>query len=177
VYGLQLADAFDLVDRQAPRLLPNIVLSPETLRVRSYARIGVEELGVARWLVPTLSRNSRPEVSPYLAPEILAGETGDCRSSIYSIAAFLYHALVGSLPAVGGLHPDEFIPEIPAGLDLVVDQALNPDPDRRYQTLDQFGRALGQATLAVLPEAMALTTLSQQHSMQRVTGLPRSALP
>src|SRR5262249_51145228 len=80
VYGLQLADAFDLVDRRAPWLLPNIVLSPQTLRVRSYARIGVEELGVAHWLVPTLRRHSTPEESPYLAPETLTGEAGDCRS-------------------------------------------------------------------------------------------------
>jgi hypothetical protein len=177
VYILQLTDALDLVDRRAPGLLPEVVLSPDTLRVRSYAHIGVEELGVARWLVPTLHRHFTPEQSLYLAPEIVAGRAGDSRAMIYSIAAFLHHALVGSPPAVSGLHLDEFVPAIPASLDQVVGQALNPDPDRRYRTLDQFGRALGQAALAVLPEAMALTPRSRQHSPQKVSELPRSALP
>jgi hypothetical protein len=177
VYGLQLTDALDLVDRRAPGLLPALVLSPDTLRVRSYAYIGVEELGVARWLVPTLCRHSTPEESLYLAPEIVAGRAGDSRSSIYSIAAFLHHALVGSPPAVSGPRLDEFAPVIPAALDQVVGHALNPHPSLRYQTLDQFGRSLGQAALAVLPEAMALTPRSRQHSPQKVSELPRSALP
>jgi serine/threonine protein kinase len=177
VYGLQLTEALDLVDQRAPGLLPEVVLSPDTLRVRPYARIGVEELGVARWLVPTLCRHSTPDEGLYLAPEILAGRSGDSRSSIYSIAAFLHHALVGSPPAVSGLRLEEFEPLIPAALDQVVGQALNPDPSLRYQTLDQFGRALGQAALLVLPEAMALTPRSRQHSPQQVSELPRSALP
>jgi serine/threonine protein kinase len=177
VYSLQLTDALDLVGRRTPGLLPEVVLSPDTLRVRSYAHIGVEELGVARWLVPTLRRHFTPEQSLYLAPEIMAGRAGDSRAIIYSIAAFLHHALVGSPPAVSGLHLDEFVPAIPASLNQVVGQALNPDPSLRYRTLDQFGRALGQAALAVLPEAMALTPRSRQHSPPKVSELPRSALP
>jgi serine/threonine protein kinase len=177
VYGLQLTDALDLVDRRTPGLLPEVVLSPDTLQVRSYAHIGVAELGVARWLVPTLCRYATPEAKLYLAPEIVAGEAGDSRSSIYSIAAFLHHALVGTPPAVSGLRLDEFVPAIPTALDRVVGQALNPDPSVRYQSLDQFGRELGQAALAVLPEAMALTPRSRQRSMQKVSVLRRSALP
>jgi serine/threonine protein kinase len=177
VYGLQLTDALDLVDRRTPGLLPEVVLSPDTLRVRSYAHIGVEELGVARWLVPTLSRYSTPEARLYLAPEIVAGKAGDSRSSIYSIAAFLHHALLGAPPAVSGQRPDEFQPAIPAALDRLVGQALNPDPERRYQTLDQFGRELGQAALAVLPEAMALNPRSRQRPTQKASVLRRSALP
>jgi eukaryotic-like serine/threonine-protein kinase len=176
VYGLQLTDALDLVDRQTPGLLPEVVLSPATLRVRSYAHIGVEELGVARWLVPTLCRHSTPEARLYLAPETVAGKAVDSRSSIYSIAAFLHHVLVGSPPAVSGPYLDEFVPAIPAALDRVVTQALNPDPDWRYQTLDQFGRELGQAALAVLPEAIALIPRSRQRSAQKVSVHRRSAL-
>jgi serine/threonine protein kinase len=176
VYSLQLTDALDLVDRRAPGLLPEVVLSPDTLRVRSYAHIGVEELGVAHWLVPALCRHSTPEARPYLAPEIVAGKAGDSRSTIYSIAAFLHHALVGTPPAMSGLRLEEFVPAIPAALGRVVGQALNPDPSLRYQTLDQFGRELGQAALAVLPEAMALTSRSWQRSTQKVPVLRRSAL-
>jgi hypothetical protein len=177
VYSLQLTDALDLVDRRAPELLPGVILSPNTLRVRSYARIGLVELGVACWLVPTLSRYSTPEESLYLAPEIAAGKAGDSRSSVYSIAAFLHHALVGSPPAMSNPRLSEFVPAIPMSLHRVVGQALNPDPSLRFQTLDQFGRALGQAALQVLPEAMALTSRSRQHSTQKVSELPRSALP
>jgi serine/threonine protein kinase len=173
---LQLTEALDLVERRAPGLLPGIVLSPDTLRVRSYARIGIEELGVARWLVPTLCWHSTPEEGLYLAPEVVAGTAGDNRSSIYSVAAFLHHALVGSPPAVSRRGPGELEPAIPAPLDLVVGRALDPDPKRRYQTLDQFGRALGEAALAVLPEALALTQRSAQQSTEHVSRIPRFAL-
>jgi hypothetical protein len=174
---LQLTDALDLVDRRAPGLLTGVILSPNTLRVRSYARIALEELGVARWLVPTLFRHTTPDESLYLAPEIVAGKAGDSRSSVYSIAAFLHHSLVGSPPAVSDPRVGEFVPAIPASLHRVVSQALNPDPSLRFQTLDQFGRALGQAALQVLPEAMALTSRPRQHSTQKVSELPRPALP
>jgi hypothetical protein len=177
VYGLQLTDALDLLDRRAPGLLAGVILSPSTLRVRSYARIGLEELGVACWLVPTLCRHFTSEESLYLAPEIVAGKPGDSRSSVYSIAAFLHHALVSSPPAMSDPRPGEFVPAIPASLHRVIGQALNPDPSLRFQTLDQFGRALGQAALQVLPEAMALASRSWQLSTQKVSEIPRSTLP
>jgi serine/threonine protein kinase len=176
VYGLQLADALELVERKAPRLLPEIALSPDTVRVRTFARIGLEELGVARWLVPTLCRHATPEECLYLAPEILAGQSGDGRSSIYSIAALLYHALIGSPPAVSSLSLDESLAAIPSALRVVIDQALSLDPLQRYRTLDLFGRALGEAALQVLPEAMAAHSRSRQHSTPKASQLPRSAL-
>jgi len=170
-YGLQLCDALDLVERKAPRLLPLIALSPETLIVRTSMSIGLSELGVARWLTPTLCPVT-PTESIYLAPEVLAGNRGDCRSTLYSIAAFLHHALAGSPPAESRQRLDDsgpiLPPVLPAALEAVLEKALHSAPERRFPTLEAFGMALGRAAYQLLPVTMAETQPLSQKPARKV---------
>ncbi len=160
IYALALCDALDMLGRQAPLLSPYIALSPDALRVRAFGRIGLAELGVAHWLLPTLGpRPTTPQESVYFAPEVLAGNAGDARARIYSVAGFLWHTLVGSPPARSLEATPAAMPEV---LETSLRSALNPNPERRYQTLDDFGQALGQAALQVLPQAMTLTRQLQR---------------
>src|SRR5215469_14193264 len=98
IHALQLCDALDQVERRAPRLLDSITLSPQTLMVRDRWSIRLREPDVTRWLFPVTHPQPSPSECVYLAPEVLAGEHGDSRSIMYSISAFLYHALVGHPP-------------------------------------------------------------------------------
>jgi serine/threonine protein kinase len=152
IHALQLCDALDLVERRAPRLLDSIILSPHTLQVRDRGFISLHELAVTRWLFPALHPELSPPERVYLAPEVLAGGSGDSRSTIYSISAFLYHALIGHPPEKEDRQLDGPDPEpmIPPALRSLIQKGLEIEPQRRFSTLDAFGIALGRAAYPTL---------------------------
>jgi serine/threonine-protein kinase len=152
-YGLELCDALDLVERVAPLLTPLITLSPQTLIVCGARPIGLLELGVAHWLISSVRPERTSEESVYLAPEVRAGNAADSRSLIYSVAAFLYHMLMGHPWEPDYLPADEWARSsiIPEALYTALVRALDPIPERRFSTLDAFGIALGQTAYHVLP--------------------------
>jgi hypothetical protein len=168
IHALQLCDALDLLERRAPRLLDSMSLSPQTLLVRDRWTIGLREPDVTRWLFPAIHPELSPSERVYLAPEVLAGGSGDSRSIIYSISAFLYHALTGHTPAEEDQHPDGPCtePMIPVALLSLLKKGLEPAPLRRFSTLDAFGIALGRAVYQVLPvEARPTRRVNQQAAL------------
>ncbi|OJX20303.1 MAG: protein kinase [Burkholderiales bacterium 68-20] len=89
----------------------------------------------------------------YTAPEYLAGQGGDERSDLFSLAAIAYQMLAGQLPY--GLQPARLRPgddprrlryvplahhrpDLPAWLDAVLRKALHPQPARRQQAAAEF---------------------------------------
>jgi serine/threonine protein kinase len=95
----------------------------------------------------------------YMAPEQAQGGAVDARADIYSLGCVLFHALVGSVPFIRGnelermwahVHeappaPTSIDPKLPAALDPVLARALAKDPDERYQSAGELGRAARQA--------------------------------
>jgi hypothetical protein len=92
----------------------------------------------------------------YMAPEVLAGLPASASSDIYSVGVLLYHLLTGAYP-VEGQSIDELraahmqgrrrtMPEqgarISRRFQRVLDRALSPDPQRRYETAEALGAAL-----------------------------------
>jgi serine/threonine-protein kinase len=92
----------------------------------------------------------------YVAPEILEGQPATIQSDIYSLGVLLYHLLTGSYPVhgrtVGGVRlaheRGERIPlgtaghGVPSKLARVIERAIHPDPERRYQSADALGADL-----------------------------------
>jgi serine/threonine protein kinase len=96
----------------------------------------------------------------YAAPEQLLGERIDARVDVYALGCMLYQAVTGQVPfprpvsaATMLAHMDEppplvtaAAPEAPAALDDVVRTAMAKDPDERYPSAGELGRAAVRAT-------------------------------
>ncbi|HEU5397814.1 MAG TPA: serine/threonine-protein kinase, partial [Gammaproteobacteria bacterium] len=120
-------------------------------------RVKITDFGIAA--LTDLSRTKTGTIlgSPlYMSPEQVAGNKVDGRSDLYSLGVTFYQLLRGELPfeapSLTGLlfkitnepHPDvTFLrPDIPPALKVIVDKALDKDPDKRYQTGMEMANAL-----------------------------------
>jgi serine/threonine-protein kinase len=107
-----------------------------------------------------------------VAPEVLAGQAATPQSDVYSLGVLLYHLLTGTYPVFGRslkevreAHAHDTRtplsaarPDLPSGFVQVVDRALSPNPDDRYDSPDALGSAFsslvppgvdGHATAAI----------------------------
>ena len=89
----------------------------------------------------------------YMAPEVLRGEAGDCRSDLWAFGVVLYEAAFGRLPFQGHtslevgsaiLHkqPLPLPDQIPPGLWAIIQRCLAKDPAQRYQQAGEVQAAL-----------------------------------
>ena len=127
--------------------LGNIMLNSE-------GDVKVMDFGLAHSAKETLARASREVVgSPaYMAPEQAYGVSGK-DSDIYSLGVCVYEALTGTLPFPGPnfqeqkekmlYHPvSSVMAGIPKAFDPLLEKAMNPDPDKRFRTVEEFREAL-----------------------------------
>ncbi len=138
----------------------------------------------------------------YLAPELVAGGEAGTRSDVYSVGVLLFHLLTGTYPVVAqdvrGLRAAHergerrsvrsLAPDTPQELALVLERALEPQPERRQPTADALGAELVKAAhgpqrrarlrrAAAAPIAASLWRSSSGRSplVQRVYQTPRLA--
>jgi serine/threonine protein kinase len=116
------------------------------------------DFGIARAAKDALTRYSMTATvvgtPPYMAPE---QEQGVVRkeSDVFALAVCLYESLTRSLPYAGSgagmvmnkinkayTPISKLVPNLPEGLDEVLDKALEPDPDKRYRSVAEFRAAL-----------------------------------
>ncbi len=98
----------------------------------------------------------------YMAPEQILGKKVDSRSDIYSLGVIFYEMLTGTPPYTKGDHMavmyqhvqgkcdrcDEVNPSIPKDLADIVHKAMEVDKLNRYESMDDFRRALAGETAA-----------------------------
>lgn len=117
----------------------------------------------------------------YIAPECVVGSTYDARADVYALGVMLFEILSGSPPFSGtgpleiaskrmnqpvpSLH--DMCSDIPAAYDLVLYQALEREPEKRYKHAGEIANAF-ERVLKVLHEAsketVAHNTQTTMHS-------------
>ena len=118
----------------------------------------------------------------YMSPEQGTGSNIDERSDLYSLGIILYEMVTGRVPytaetpvAVVFKHIQDplpsvhkFNPSVPESVELILLKALAKSPENRYQTAEEFVRAIQKA----LPD-----TALDDHAHAEMTTLPRATLP
>ena len=111
----------------------------------------------------------------FMSPEQLRGKPLDPRTDIYSLALMTYEMLTGKLPFQGRTQQEMMIArlrsdpipirrmrpdfDIPESVEKVLNKAMARSPDDRYQTVVEFGDALGGAAGGVPAESGLLGKL------------------
>jgi eukaryotic-like serine/threonine-protein kinase len=92
----------------------------------------------------------------YMSPEQVLGEKVDSRSDLFSAGVVLYQLLTGHVPFQGDTlisvaykitkaeapSLDRLHPELPLSLRRVIERALRKQPEKRFQTGEEFAQAL-----------------------------------
>ncbi len=173
-------------------------MKPQNVLLVRDGEVKVTDFGIARSadLAELTLAGAIVGTSHYLSPEQANGQAVDERSDIYSLGAVLFELLTGVVPFDG----DGFIevamrhltdpapsvlerrPDAPQQVDAAVARALAKDPDRRFQSMDEFVRELASclADSAEAGDTMILRSefprdMSWRHPRAR-SRLPLAAL-
>ncbi|CAN7257847.1 protein kinase domain-containing protein [Knoellia sp. LjRoot47] len=155
--GIQLASAVETAHRAG---IVHRDIKPANVLVSQYGAPGLTDFGIAGRAVGQDEHDEDVGVSvPWSPPEVLYGQSnGDARSDVYSLAATLWHLLVGRSPfeQPGGDNsayalmpriratpvPQTGRADVPLSLERLLGHAMAKKPDNRPQTAIDFARGL-----------------------------------
>jgi serine/threonine-protein kinase len=153
--GIELSDALSTVHRAG--LIHRDVKAQNVLCDRD-GRLVLTDFGAGCELEEEANDQARELAGTPLcvAPEVLAGQPATPQSDVYSLGVLLYHLATGAYPVVGRSLRDvreahargTRTPLVAARADVprpfarIVERALDPSPDNRYDRPDAFGSEL-----------------------------------
>ncbi len=135
-------------------------LKPANIFMLADGTAKIADFGIARIQDAEITGEGEILGTPYyMSPEQLMAKKIDARSDLFSLAIVLYESLTGQKPFAGDSIPQIMLqilqdnpklptaicPSIPASFNGLLSQALEKDPDRRYQTAGDFLKALKEA--------------------------------
>lgn len=132
----------------------NIIYNPSPYQIK------VTDFGIARLIDNSKTGTGEILGSPlFMAPEQLKGERVNCAADIFSLGVTFYQLLTGKLPYVAdslaaltyeiihGSHKSvrSVRKDLPASAARITNQALQKNPDDRYESAAEFALALKKA--------------------------------
>ena len=183
--GLDAIHAAGLVHRDVNPA--NVLLGGEAGSEHAY----ITDFGVARNVATEsgLTQTGRfVGTLDYVAPEQISGGPVDARVDVYALGCLLFKLLTGEVPfpregeaarLYAHLHdpppaPSLYVPEVPMALDDVVVRAMSKEPDDRYPSAGDLGRA-AQAALSGAPVAIPERTVATGAAATREREVPVAA--
>jgi serine/threonine protein kinase len=134
-------------------------LKPANMMITPSGIVKLMDFGIAKMTADRKLTQTGSTVGSlyYMSPEQIKGEVNlDPRSDLYSLGVSLYEVVTGARPFQGDSEysimaahlqknpppPIQISPNLPAGLNDVILQALEKEPAKRFQTADAFRTAL-----------------------------------
>jgi serine/threonine-protein kinase len=171
-------------------------IKPSNMMVNKDQIVKVMDFGIAKILGGRglTATGVRLGTLYYMSPEQIRNQQLDIRTDIYALGITLYEMLTGRVPFDSNSDyelmqqhiqqtpppPRQFFPYLSQGLEYAIMQALEKDPARRFQTVEAFSRALGEASRAATRATLVVgpTPVSQAATMVAQPYTPgRTPLP
>jgi len=155
--ALQYAHAQGVIHRDVKP--GNVIYDPATLEPK------IMDFGIARFTDSTTTRTGIVLGTPsFMAPEQLEGRNVTGRSDLFALGVTLFQLLTGQLPfradsmtalmdkIANAPHPPlrTIRPDLPASVGVILDRALQKDPDQRFTDGAEMAKAL-RAVAKALP--------------------------
>jgi DNA-binding beta-propeller fold protein YncE/predicted Ser/Thr protein kinase len=105
----------------------------------------------------------------YMAPEQWQGQRVGPAADVYALGCVLYEALTGIVPYAR--KDSDTDPEIPQGIDAVIERAVSKDPAERYRTAGALIAAAGEKERAT-PAATRVLSAREDRPTLRIGGPP-----
>lgn len=177
-------------------------LKPGNVMITDDERVKILDFGVAKVLARIATQDPEDSTTTgddasvghavgttgYMSPEQALGKTLDARTDLFALGVVVFEMATGRTPFQGETvaavfdhllnrrQPPllTFNPTLPRSLEIVIDKALEKDPDRRYRSADEFLRDLRAVpdVISVSPPANSVTTAVEQKVSSSIAVLP-----
>ncbi|HEX5610312.1 MAG TPA: serine/threonine-protein kinase [Solirubrobacterales bacterium] len=135
-------------------------------------RAYLSDFGLAKAYAETGSGTGASVVGTveYMAPEQWRGERVGPEADVYALGCVLYEALTGIAPFARKEADTE--PEVPKGIDRVIERAVSKNPSDRYRSAGALLAAAAEREGAT-PSATRVLSAREELPTQRIDGSPR----
>ncbi|MFO1418210.1 MAG: serine/threonine-protein kinase [Methylotetracoccus sp.] len=143
----QLCGVLEYLHEQVPPVIHRD-LKPDNILLDEQDHVMLTDFGIAKLASADVETRTLGRAVSYgfSSPEQVMGTGTDCRSDLYSLGATIYFLLTGKHPPsldarLKGVEPEplsEHLPEIPAEVDRAVLRALELNPDRRGDSVQEL---------------------------------------
>jgi len=163
-------------------------IKPANILITAENRVKITDFGIARLDSSNLTQEGQLLGTPnYMAPEQIQGKDVDWRADLFSLGIVLYEMLTRHKPFQGEnltvvshrivydqfTPPQQYVGELPTGVDRILGRALEKEPARRYQRARELVDELRQ----VVETSVAQEDLNQTQSLSTAPLVPPPPLP
>ena len=159
--GVKISSALELIDKKG---MMHLDLKPDNILYNTDGEPKLTDFGIARRKGEGRPADGLVGTPFYIAPERVALGRQDFRSDMYSLAATMYHALTGRVPfdapsveETVWMHvktrlvpPRKLVSAVSKDTDAAILRAMHKDPEKRYQSFEDFRMALEAARSRLL---------------------------
>jgi serine/threonine-protein kinase len=186
-----MGEILDALDHAHSQGVVHRDIKPANLIVLDSGKIKIADFGIARVEKSELTQTGTLIGTPaYMSPEQFMGHPVDGRSDLFSCGVILYQLLTGEKPFAGEstttimykvlreepVPPSQINLALPPVLDAVVKKALAKNPNERFQTGQEFTKALQAAIHAqTAPQPAATGTLGAPYEKVVASVQPPAA--